>query len=365
MKIMRVISLFFFFAGAGVVVLPLAFDAALLFIYQQGHEAITRMHLRFVPDVQFNEKLDMALNEEDIDLANQIVEIGMDHNVTFSADLLERLIEENGTLKTITRNSQQVWHGASTGDAISGYALTGILAKDVTGVTDFQELLKELELYPNHNSLNLGISFVGVFGTTLTAVGFVTSGASAAAGAPLRALASIFRVVKTSGRFSKKLEKVFAGHIDNVINQPAVADFTAKFKKINFEDLDVKQVDELQGLAKKTVNLKAAGPLFDSVNDMKAITSNAGVAGLSRSLSAADDLADLNRLSKLSKVTKSKYAGHITLAPELAKSVYKVLSILMQAIAFLLSAVLWLIGIIWYCVKIVKFLFFRSAVVAS
>lgn len=133
---------------------------------------------------------------------------------------------------------------------------------------------------------------------------------------------------------------------------------------VEIESVDKKKIDELTELATKTVNFKAAGALVDGAKDMKTIAGSSGVVGLSRSLAAADDLADLNRLSKLSKVSKGKYAGHITMAPKLAKSVYKVLNILFQAIAFLLSTILWLIGVIWYCVKIVKFVFFRSAVVA-
>jgi len=363
MKIIRVISLFVFFAGVGVVLLPLAFDAGLLFIYQQGNEAITRMHLRFVSDAQFNEKLEMALNEEDIDLANQIVEIGMDHSVTFAPELIQHLEAENGTWATVSRNSKNAWHAAKTGEVTSGYGLTGSAVADLTGASDFRELSKELDAYPDYDSFNAGLSLIGVVGTALTVSSIFNGGASASVGIPLRVGTTAIKGAKTAGRLSKKLQKVFSDQIDNIINKPALGDLADKFKKVDMESIDKKQIDELTELAKNTVNVKAAGPLMDSVSDMKVITNNAGVAGLSRSLSVADDLADLNRLSKLSKVTKGKYAGHITLAPWLAKSVYKVLSVLMQAIAFLLCAVLWLIGTIWYCVKIVKFLFFRNTVV--
>src|SRR5690606_8673882 len=138
-----------------------------------------------------------------------------------------------------------------------------------------------------------------------------------------------------------------SNNLEKIINKKAVGDLAEKFKGIDLTKADKKQIDELAEVASQTVNFKAAGELVDGAKDMKTIVGNGGVAGLSRSLSAADDLADLNRLSKLSKVSKGKYAGHITLAPKLAKSVYKVLNVLFQAIAFLLSAILWLISVIW------------------
>lgn len=364
MKILRLMALVVFFSGTGVVVLPLAFDAALLFIYQQGNEAITRMHLRFVPDAEFNEKLAAALNEKQIDVANQIVEIGAEHKVSFEAELLQRLEDENGTWATISRNSKSAYHAAKTGEVTSGYGLTGSVVADLTGASDFRELSKELDAYPNYDSFNVGLSLVGVVGSALTVASIFNGGSSAAVGIPLRVGTTAIKGAKTAGRLSKKLEKVFASEIDKIINKTALADLAEKFKRVEIEAVDKKQIEELTELATKTVNVKAAGALVDGAKDMKSIAGSSGVVGLSKSLAAADDLADLNRLSKLSKVSKGKFAGHITLAPKLAKSVYKVLNILFQAIAFLLSAVLWLVGAIWYCVKIVKFLFFRSVVAA-
>ena len=362
MKILRLIALVVFFSGTGVALLPLAFDAALLFIYQQGNEAIARMHLRFVPDAEFNEKLAAALNEQQVDVANQIVEIGAEHKVSFEAELIQRLEDENGTWATISRNSKNAYYAAKTGEVTSGYGLTGSVVADLTGISDFRELSKELDAYPDYDSLNVGLSLVGVAGTVLTVGSLFNSGTSAPAGVALRVGTTAIKGAKKAGRLSKKLEKVFASEIDKIINKPALGDLAEKFKRVEIESVDKKQIEELTELATKTVNFKAAGALVDGAKDMKSIAGSSGVVGLSKSLAAADDLADLNRLSKLSKVSKGKYAGHITLAPKLAKSVYKVLNILFQAIAFLLSAILWLIGVIWYFVKIVKFMFFRSAV---
>ncbi|WP_445769317.1 hypothetical protein [Rheinheimera sp.] len=362
MKIVRVISLFAFFAGAGVIILPLSFDAAMLFIYQQSHEAITRMHLRFVPDEQFNEKLSIALNEEDIDLANQIVEIGLEYNISFVPELLQRLESENGTWATVSRNSKNALHAAKTGEVTSGYGLAGSVFADLSGASDFRELSRELKAYPDYDSFNVGLSLVGVAGTALTVSSIFNGGATASVGIPMRLGTTAIKGAKTAKRLSKKLQKVFSGQIDNIINKKVVGDLADKFNKIDLDRLDNKQINEFTELAKSAVNFKAAGPLVDSVSDMKVITNYSGVGGLSRSLAAADDLTDLKRLSKLSTATKGKYAGHITLAPKLAKSVYKVLNILIQAIVFLLSALLWLAAAIWYCIKIVRFLFFRSTV---
>ena len=361
MRIIKFIFAVVFLVSSGFFVLPKAFDAVLLFVYQHSNEAIVRMHLRFISNDEFNEKLSIAINEDDIDLANQIYEIGIDQKVTFEPELLSLLEDENGSWASFSRNVKKAWNGAQTGEVTSGYGLAGSFISDLSGTSDFRELSKELDAYPDYDSFNVALSLLGVTGSALTVSSLFNAGGSAPVGVTLRLGASTIKGAKTAGRLSKKLQKVYASHIDNMINEPALAEMAEKFKNVELGKLNTKQVNELTELAKDTVNMKALNPLINSANDMRVIGTNGGFIGLSKTLTVADELNDLTRLSKLSKVTKGKFAGYLTLAPKIGKSVFKSLKILAQAIVFILSGVFWLVSVIWYLMKVLKMLFSKPS----
>ncbi|WP_290621969.1 MULTISPECIES: hypothetical protein [unclassified Arsukibacterium] len=339
--------------------LPLAYDSASFFIHQHTSEAIVRMHMRFIPDEKYNEELSAAIDEDDIDLANQIYEIGTEQSVTFDEVLLKTLEDKNSLWSTLSRNSGQAWQGATTGDVTSGAGFAGAIASDFSGISDFRDLANELDAYPDYDSFTVGLSLVGITATVLTISSVTNVGASAVPGITARVGTTSLKVIRTSGKLSKKLEKVFTGHTDKIINKQAIDALSQKIKTIDLKTTDTKQLNELSTLAKNSVNLKAVKPLTGALNDIRLIRGNSGFVGLSRGLSVADDLTDLSRLSKLSAVTKAKFAGVVKLAPKLAKPIYKVLRVLFEAIAFLFGALVWLVSGLWYLVKIVRLMIAR------
>ncbi|MCB5228127.1 hypothetical protein JAO78_015050 [Alishewanella sp. 16-MA] len=359
MKVIRFFFLLALFSGSGFVLLPLAYDSASFFIYQHTSEAIVRMHMRFIPDEKYNQELSIAIEEDDIELANQIYEIGTDQNVTFNEGLIKSLEDKNSTWSTFSRNSRQAWQGAITGDVSSGAGFAGAVASDFTGISDFRDLAIELDAYPNYDSFTVGLSLVGITATALTVSSFTNAGASALAGITARVGTTSLKVIRTSGKLSKKLETVLKGHTDKIINKQVIEGLSEKIKSIDLKTADTKELNELYVLAKKTVNVKAIKPLAGALNDIRVIRGNSGFVGLSRGLTVADDLTDLSRLSKLSAVTKAKFAGVIKLAPKLAKPISKILRVLIEAIAFLFGSIVWLVSVLWYLVKLIKFIVAR------
>ena len=356
MKTIRFLLFLALISSSGFVLLPLAYDSASFFIYQHTHEAIVRMHLRFIPSSQFNEQVKVAIDEDDIETANQIFEVGIEQNVVFDELLLHRLEAENSTWSTFSRNSKNVWAGATTGEVKSGAGLTGAIISDFSGISDFRDLLNELDSYPEYDSFAVGLSLLGIAATAMTVTSFASGGATAPAAVTTRVGVTTMKVVRTSGKLSKKLNKVLTGHTDNIINKKALNQLSNKIKEIDFKTTDTNQFDELSALAKKTINVKAVKPLTKAADDMRVINSNAGFVGLTRSLTVADNLNDISRLKKLSKVTKSKFAGVLKLAPMLAKPIYKTLRVLMEATAFLIGALVWLCIVLWYLLKFIKFI---------
>lgn len=317
------------------------------------------MHLRFIPDEKFEQELRTAIDEDDIEVANQIHEIGIEQNVVFDEALLQRLEEANSVWSSFfSRHSKDAWNGAWHGEVKSSTGLVGSVVTDLTGAGDFRDLANELEAYPDYDSITVGLSLIGITASAVTLTSFTSGGVAAPVGLKARIAATTLKVIRASGKISKKLEKVFSGHTDKIINKKALGELSTKIKNFDLKNTNLKQLDELTSLAKSTVNSNAVKPLTEVTSNISVIGSNAGFVGLSKGLAVADDFSDISRLSKLSKVTKAKFAGTIKLAPKLAKPVMKVLRILYEAIAFLIGALVWAISAIWYFVKMVRFIFF-------
>ena len=356
MKIIRFLLLLALFSSSGFVLLPLAFDSASFLIYEHTSEAIVQMHMRFTPDEKYNIELRSAIEEDEIDLANQIHEIGNEQNVVFGDELLKILEGKNSSWSTFSRNGRDAWSGAASGDVVSSAGLAGAIASDISGFSDFRDLANELDTYPDYDSFTVGLSLLGITATVLTVSSLTNGGVSAIPGISTRIGTTSLKVIRTSGKLSKKLEKVFTNHSEKIINKQAIENLAQKIKTFDFAD--TQKLDELSALAKNTLNVKAIRPLTGALNDIRIIKGNSGFVGLSRGLSIADDLADLSRLKKLSAVTKTKFAGTLTLAPKLAKPIYKALRVLFEAITFLLGAAIWLLSALWCVVKIVRLTIF-------
>jgi hypothetical protein len=308
--------------------------------------------MRFIPDEKYNIELRSAIEKDEIDLANQIHEIGNEQNVVFDDELLKILEGKNSSWSAFTRNGRDAWKGASSGNVTSSAGLAGAIASDISGVSDFRDLANELHAYPDYDSFTVGLSLVGITATVLTVFSLTNGGVSAIPGISTRIGTTSLKVIRTSGKLSKKLEKVFTNHSEKIINKQAIENLSLKINAFDFAD--TQKLNELSTLAKNTINVKAIRPLNSALNDIRIIRGNSGFVGLSRGLSVADDLADLSRLKKLSAVTKTKFAGALTLAPKLAKPIYKVLRVLLEAITFLLGAAIWLLSALRYVFKIVR-----------
>lgn len=260
MKVLRFIVFIIFFLGSGVFLLPLAYDSALFLVHQHASEAIARVHLRFVPDKEFNIHLKAALEENEIELANIIREIGTEQGIEFEPALISQLDKENGSWQTVSRNSRKVLEGAKTGEITSGYAMAGALGSDLFGISDIRDLANEFQAYPDYNSFNVGLSLVGVVGTALTVSAIFNGGSSAVAGVPLRSSVTAIKGAKKAGKLSKKLEKFVSGHLDNIVDKNAVDELALALKKSTLTQSIKSRPMNCLSLAKSQSTLRLLNP---------------------------------------------------------------------------------------------------------
>lgn len=357
MKILRHIILLFSIAGSGYLILPIAYDSAVLFLHEHSNEALVRAHLRFIPDERYNSELRDALLQDDIELANQIYVVGQEQSVAFKAALVKQLEDENSLGSKLSRSATDFWGGAWNEEIKSEAGFVGAFVGDLTAIGDVRDLTTEFQKYPDYDSLTVGLSIVGIAATALTVSSVLNGGTTATIGAPLRLGVTSVKMTRKTGKISKKLEALVSKHADGVIDKKVVDKLAIKVKSLELDNLDKRQFDEIASISKNAINPKAMEPLRSAFNDMHSIQSHSGYGGLARSLAVSDDFKDLGRLKKVSVITKSKMTGVIKLAPRLAKPFMNVLEIIYQAIAFLCSALIWVLWLIWYLFKAIRLIF--------
>jgi hypothetical protein len=120
-----------------------------------------------------------AIEDDEIDLANQIHEIGNEQNVVFDDELLKILEGKNSSWSTFNRNGRDVWSGTASGDVVSSAGLAGAIASDISGFSDFRDLANELDTYPDYDSFTVGLSLLGITATVLIVSSLTSGGVSA------------------------------------------------------------------------------------------------------------------------------------------------------------------------------------------
>jgi len=206
--------------------------------------------MRFTPDEKYNIELRSAIEEDEIDLANQIHEIGNEQNVVFGDELLKILEGNNSSWSTFNRNGRDAWSGAASRDVVSSAGLAGAIASDISGFSDFRDLANELDTYPDYDSFTVGLSLLGITATVLIVSSLTNGGVSAMPGISTRIDTTSLKVIRILGKLSKKLEKVFTNHSEKIINKQAIENLAQKITTFDFAD--TQKLDELSTLAKNT-----------------------------------------------------------------------------------------------------------------
>lgn len=222
MKILRHILMPLTIAGSGYLILPIAYDSAMLFLHEHSSEALVRAHLRFIADERYNSELKDALLQEDIKLANQIYLVGQEQSVAFEAALVKQLEDENSFGSTLSREASGFWDGAWRGDIKSEASLAGAVVSDLIGIGDMRDLTTEFQKYPEYDSLTVGLSIVGIAATALTVSSLLNGGTTATIGVPLRFGATSIKLLRKAGKISKKFKTLMNKHIDEVIDKKVI-----------------------------------------------------------------------------------------------------------------------------------------------
>jgi hypothetical protein len=185
-----------FLSLAGWRLAPVVLDSWAWIDASDDPAALTDLGLKseFTPD-RLKTGLATALDADDVDLAASFMDLAARQGMTPPPELSDRYNAATTTMAMARRRAREFYNGLASGDAGSEAGLAGVVASDLTGVSDARDLIHEggkIARGEEPDRLTLG----------LAALGLVVTGATIAtlsATIPARAGLSTITVAVISG----------------------------------------------------------------------------------------------------------------------------------------------------------------------
>ncbi|PHR72289.1 MAG: hypothetical protein COA66_06120 [Arcobacter sp.] len=288
--------------------------------------------------VYLEDKIILALKEENIDDINMYHQLAKKLNIDFDNTLILSINEKNTLLNTSIRNIKEFSKGFIKGDVESFVSFTGSISSDFLLVGDIRDLYIEGKAYKKdeeYDEFILSISALGLFFS-------FTDIFSAGASIPLKISTSVLKVAKKTGSLTKPFTKEISKILKKSMNIKLL-------KKADFSSLTAMKTSYKS--FSKSINLKSSKALLNQLTTLKQNTSYADSIFL---LKYVDKTKDLNSVIKVS----NKYKNN-------TKAVFKVLgkgaikstkSIIKITTIFILE----LVSLLFSCISFFSLVFFKS-----
>ena len=299
-----------------------------------GEGAIAEYRLRSIPPERYAAEIETALAIGDVDLARSLVDLAAQQKVAVPDRLLTAVAAEPAF--DLGAAAREAGSCVFAGDFNSEAGFACVIATDLTGIGDVRDLVTEggaLVLGQPYDGLTLGLATVGL---TLTGATVMSMGAAA----PFRAGASFLKAMNKTRKLPPKLADELGRTIGNTIDGDAVGAAVSMAASGRLTEA----VAPL-GRVLKPQSVKRIQNLAD---DFGAIYRAGGVPAMKESLALADSTADARRLAATSAKYGKGYRGTLAL---LGAGVIRLADLLLEIGGWLIFAVLWIFGVIWFVAR--------------
>ena len=278
--------------------------------------------------VYLENKIILALKEENIDDVNMYQELAEKLNIDFDNTFLLAINEENSLLNTSIRNMKEFSKGFIKGDVESFVSFTGSVSSDFLLVGDIRDLYIEGKAYKNdeeYDEFILSISALGLFFS-------FTDIFSAGASIPLKVSTSVLKIAKKTGSLTKPFTKEISKILKKSMNIKLL-------KKADFSSLTTMKTSYKS--FSKSINLKSSKALLNQLTTLKKNTSYADSIFLLKYVNKSKDLSSVIKVSnKYKNNTKAVFKVLGKSAIKSTKSIIKITTIfILELISFLFSAI--------------------------
>ena len=278
--------------------------------------------------VYLENKIILALKEENIDDVNMYQELAVKLNIDFDNTLLVAINEENSLLNTSIRNMKEFSKGFIKGDVESFVSFTGSVSSDFLLVGDIRDLYIEGKAYKNDEEYDEFILSISALGLFFSFTDIFCAGASI----PLKVSTSVLKIAKKTGSLTKPFTKEISKILKKSMNIKLL-------KKADFSSLTTMKTSYKS--FSKSINLNSSKALLNQLTTLKKNTSYADSIFLLKYVNKTKDLSSVIKVSnKYKNNTKAVFKVLGKGAIKSTKSIIKITTIfILELISLLFSAI--------------------------
>ena len=268
------------------------------------------------------ENIEAALASGDADLAQSLVTLASDKNVSLPSDLTRRVAEASADQQSSGQMARQFARGFVTGNVEDAASLGGTVAGDLTVFGDVRDVLREGKHWVSGEETDRLVLGLATAGIAVTAATYVTVGGAA----PVRAGLTLVKDARKVGRLGEGLAAWAGRSAREIVDTPALQNAVLSGSML--------RPGETLSAIRTAFRAEKAGGLVRVAKDVGRIGEKAGTRGALDALAIAEGPKDIARGARLATAKGGQ-----------TRAIFKILgrgALLLAAGAFDLA--LWVLG---------------------
>jgi len=268
------------------------------------------------------ENIEAALASGDADLAQSLVTLASDKNVSLPSDLTRRVAEASADQQSSGQMARQFARGFVTGNVEDAASLGGTVAGDLTVFGDVRDVLREGKHWVSGEETDRLVLGLATAGIAVTAATYVTVGGAA----PVRAGLTLVKDARKVGRLGEGLAAWAGRSAREIVDTPALQNAVLSGSML--------RPGKTLSAIRTAFRAEKAGGLVRVAKDVGRIGEKAGTRGALDALAIAEGPKDIARGARLATAKGGQ-----------TRAIFKILgrgALLLAAGAFDLA--LWVLG---------------------
>ena len=268
------------------------------------------------------ENIEAALASGDADLAQSLVTLASDKNVSLPSDLTRRVADASADQQSSGQMARQFARGFVTGNVEDAASLGGTVAGDLTVFGDVRDVLREGKHWVSGEETDRLVLGLATAGIAVTAATYVTVGGAA----PVRAGLTLVKDARKVGRLGEGLAAWAGRSAREIVDTPALQNAVLSGSML--------RPGKTLSAIRTAFRAEKAGGLVRVAKDVGRIGEKAGTRGALDALAIAEGPKDIARGARLATAKGGQ-----------TRAIFKILgrgALLLAAGAFDLA--LWVLG---------------------
>ena len=268
------------------------------------------------------ENIEAALASGDADLAQSLVTLASDKNVSLPGDLTRRVADASADQQSSGQMARQFARGFVTGNVEDAASLGGTVAGDLTVFGDVRDVLREGKHWVSGEETDRLVLGLATAGIAVTAATYVTVGGAA----PVRAGLTLVKDARKVGRLGEGLAAWAGRSAREIVDTPALQNAVLSGSML--------RPGKTLSAIRTAFRAEKAGGLVRVAKDVGRIGEKAGTRGALDALAIAEGPKDIARGARLATAKGGQ-----------TRAIFKILgrgALLLAAGAFDLA--LWVLG---------------------